>query len=87
APTAALPDRVQQILQPAADKLTQILQALPELARGDLVELRVAAQRLREAGLLSRSGVSTKLFGQFGDRFELVPDKQPNAVRLRRAGA
>jgi hypothetical protein len=49
------------------------------------VELRVAAERLREAKLLSRSGSSTRLFGQFPTLFELVPDKQPNHVRRRAA--
>ena len=60
-----------------------VLEALPALAAGETVELRVAAERLREAGLLSRSGSSTKLFGQFADLFELVPAKAPNHVRRR----
>lgn len=65
------------------DKVLEILASLPELARGDTVELRLASQRLRDAGLLSKSGSSTKLLGQFGDRFELLPPGQPNHVRLR----
>lgn len=74
APTAApaVPDTVRQILM-----------AMPELVRGDTVELRVAADRLREAGLLSKSGASTKVFGAYAERFELVPAKNPNKVRLR----
>jgi uncharacterized protein (TIGR00288 family) len=67
----------------APDTLRRILMAMPELVRGDTVELRVAADRLREAGLLSRNGASTKVFGAFGDRFELVPARNPNKVRLR----
>jgi hypothetical protein len=63
------------------DKAQAILRALPALARGETVELRVAAQALRDAGLLSRSGSSTKLFGQFTDLFELQPPKAPNHVR------
>ena len=47
---------------------------LPELARGGTLQLRVASARLRDAGLLSRSGSSTRLFGQYPDRFELLPD-------------
>jgi hypothetical protein len=66
------------------DKARAILEALPALAAGERLELRVAAERLREAGLLSRSGSSTKLFGQFPELFELTPPKQPNHVR--RAG-
>jgi NYN domain len=65
------------------DKAQAIFDALPALAAGETVELRVAAERLREAGLLSRSGSSTKLFGQFPELFELRPEKQPNHVQRR----
>jgi hypothetical protein len=64
-------------------KAQAIFDALPALAAGDKIELRVAAERLREASLLSRSGSSTKLFGQFPDLFELLPEKQPNHVQRR----
>ena len=66
-----------------ADKLQQILAAMPELERGETVELRVAAERLRAAGLMSRSGTSPKVFGAYPSRFELLPATQPNKVRLR----
>ena len=66
---------------PLPDKAQAILRALPGLARGETVELRVAAEALREAGLLSKSGSSTKLFGQFAALFELQPPKQPNHVK------
>jgi predicted nucleic acid-binding protein len=65
------------------DKAAAILKALPSLASGETVELRVAAERLREAGLLSRSGSSTKLFAPLAEWFELLPPKTPNHVRLR----
>lgn len=68
---------------PLPDKAQAILRALPALARGEAVELRVAAEALREAGLLSRSGSSTKLFGQFPELFELQPPRQPNRVKAR----
>lgn len=63
------------------EKARAILAALPALARGETVELRVAAERLRDAGLMSKSGSSTKLFGQFPALFELQPPKQPNHVK------
>jgi NYN domain len=63
------------------DKARAILGALPALRRGETVELRVAAEALRDAGLLSRSGSSTKLFGQFPELFGLHPPKQPNHVK------
>jgi uncharacterized protein (TIGR00288 family) len=68
---------------PISDKAQAIFDALPALAAGESVELRVAAERLREAQLLSRSGSSTKLFGQFPELFELRPEKQPNHVQRR----
>lgn len=61
----------------------QILAAMPELLRGSAVELRVAAERLRDAGLIGRGGTPTRLLRQHPDSFELVPAKQPNQVRLR----
>ncbi len=66
---------------PLPDKARALLQALPALARGESVELRVAAEGLRRVGLLSKSGSSTKLFGQFPALFELQPAKQPNHVK------
>ena len=68
---------------PVPEKVQQMLALLPELARGGTLELRVASVRLRDAGLLSRSGSSTRLFGQFPDRFELLPAGNPNHVRLQ----
>ena len=65
------------------EKVQQMLALLPELARGGTLELRVASVRLRDAGLLSRGGSSTRLFGQFPDRFELLPAGNPNHVRLQ----
>jgi uncharacterized LabA/DUF88 family protein len=80
APKKAAPPAVPA---PLPDAARAILEALPALAGGETVELRVAAERLREAGLLTRRGSSTKLFGQFAEVFELLPPKAPNHVRLR----
>ena len=70
---------------PLPDKVREILAAMPELLRGETLELRVAAERLRDAGLLSKSGSSTRFFAPFADRFELVPERNPNKVRARAA--
>ncbi|MCP5286338.1 MAG: NYN domain-containing protein [Burkholderiaceae bacterium] len=82
APQAATPVAATTAGTPP-DRLRQILMALPELVRGDTVELRVAAERLRAAGLLSKSGASTRVFKAHDDRFELLPASNPNRVRLR----
>jgi hypothetical protein len=80
APVAARP-AARKAAPALPEKAQAILQALPALARGETVELRVAAEALRDAGLLSKSGSSTKLFGQFAGLFELKPPKAPNHVR------
>ena len=67
---------------PLPDKAQAILRALPALSRGETVELRVAAEALREAGLLSKNGSSTKLFGLFPELFALQPPKAPNHVSV-----
>jgi uncharacterized protein (TIGR00288 family) len=76
---------VKKTVASVPEKAQAIFDALPALAAGESVELRVAAERLRDANLLSRSGSSTKLFGQFPELFELRPEKQPNHVQRRSA--
>jgi hypothetical protein len=71
-PPAQLPDEVQRLLD-----------ALPALRSGEPMELNVAAERLRAAGLLAKRGSSTKRFGALAAHFELAPAKQPNRVRWR----
>lgn len=68
-PAAALPEAVRKILD-----------ALPELAAGRALELRVAAERLRDAALLGKSVSSSRLFGRYPAHFMLTPAGQPNKV-------
>ena len=70
---------------PVPDDLAAWLAAIPELASGNKVELNVAAEALRKAGLLSRSGSSTKLFRKYPDELVLLPARQPNSVQYRRS--
>lgn len=67
----ALPDEVQRILE-----------AVPALREGSRLDLRVAAEPLRAAGLLSRSAPSTKLFRKHAALFALSPEKNPNKVQF-----
>lgn len=60
------------------------LAAVPGLASGASVELKVAAEALRKEKLLSRNASSTTLFKKHPDWFELAPARQPNSVRYRR---
>ena len=77
-------------IAPAAASLPEavrrIVDALPELAEGRALELRVAAERLREVALLGKSVSSSRLFGRYPAHFELTPAGQPNKVRLRADG-
>lgn len=73
--------------EPVPDKVMSLLQALPALARGDTMELNVVAARLRELKLLSRSGSTTKVFGEFPEWFDLQPSQQPSRVRALRTVA
>ena len=59
------------------------LDAVPGLASGESVELKVAAEALRKDKLLSRNASSTTLFKKHPDWFELIPARQPNSVRYR----
>jgi uncharacterized protein (TIGR00288 family) len=77
----AVPPAAAPAPAPLPEAAQAVLDALPELAAGRTLELRVAAERLREAGLLSKNGSSTKLFGRHPAVFELVPAGQPNKVR------
>ena len=70
---------------PMSDAARSILAALPELIRGEKVELRIAAERLRDAGLIGKSASSTKFFAKHSDLFALTPDGQPNKVQYRPA--
>jgi uncharacterized protein (TIGR00288 family) len=70
--------------EPVPDKVIALMQALPALARGESMELNVVAARLRELKLLSRSGSTTKVFGEFPAWFDLQPPQQPSRVRALR---
>ncbi len=64
------------------DAVAQILAVLPELQRGGSVELRVASERLRDAGLLGPKASPARLFARHKSRFVLTPLGNPNHVRL-----
>jgi hypothetical protein len=63
------------------ERAAAMLEAMPELARGEELDLRVAVERLRKLGLLSKSGSSTKLFSQFPQHFLLTPADTPQKVK------
>jgi uncharacterized protein (TIGR00288 family) len=67
---------------PSAVTLEAVLRALPELARGATLAFNDVGQRLRVAGLLSKSGSSTKLLRQFAGDVALEPADKPSRVRL-----
>jgi uncharacterized protein (TIGR00288 family) len=83
APKATAPAAAHRRAAPAwPEDVQAILDAVPSLRDGGLVELRVAAESLRKAKLLSKTGASTKVFKKHASHFELHPHKQPNQVRF-----
>jgi len=68
---------------PLPDEVERVLAAIPELRDGAPFELRHAAERLRNAGLLAKSAPSTKLFKKHPEFFALAPQRQPNKVQFQ----
>jgi uncharacterized protein (TIGR00288 family) len=67
---------------PLPDDVQRILQAVPALHSGAKLELGIAAERLRAAGLLAKNAASTKLFKKHSALFALTPEQQPNKVQF-----
>lgn len=84
APAAASAPAVKAAGPALPDEARRILDVLPELAAGATLPLRLAAERLRDAGLLGASASTTKLLRRFAEVFELLPPRQPNELRLAR---
>lgn len=88
APRAAKTPRARKVapkpapVPPLPDEVLRILDAVPALRDGKALELRVAAEPLRTAGLLSKSAPSTKLFRKHVQHFALSPERNPNQVRF-----
>lgn len=61
--------------------LAQVLEAAPALKSGQVQPLGDIVQQLHAAKLIGKNATSTRLFKKFPDKFELIPDKQPNQVR------
>ncbi len=88
---AARPVAPKQAAKPASKRAARapalpedvqvILGAVPQLAAGGWVELRMAAEPLRKAGLLGKTAASTKVFKKHAAHFALQPEKAPNQVR------
>jgi len=65
------------------DDLRSILAVLPELVRGQKMDLGIATERLREEELLGARVPATRLFRKYPDWFLLSPEQQPNKVEYR----
>lgn len=85
-PAAKPPAPRRAARAPAAPALPEdvqaILVAVPQLGGGGWVELRTAAEPLRQAGLLGKTAASTKVFKKHAAHFALQPEKAPNQVRF-----
>ena len=63
------------------EDVLRILDAVPEMRSGERMELNQAAEALRAARLLGRSGSSLKLFKKHPELFALTPDTRPSKVQ------
>jgi uncharacterized protein (TIGR00288 family) len=64
------------------EDVSRILEVVPELRRGERVELNQAAQLLRAGKLLGKSASSLKLFRKHPELFVLSPEKRPSKVQF-----
>lgn len=79
--------RAAKAAKPAAKAVLPLdvadtLDALPELRSGAWLALNLAAEPLRQAGLLGKNASSPKLFGKYPDQFELDSKTKPSKVRF-----
>ncbi|MGJ7488880.1 NYN domain-containing protein [Variovorax sp. ZT4R33] len=70
---------------PVSEAAEFILQAVPNLRKGNDVALNDAAQALRAAGLLGKHGSSLKLFDKLTEEFAVL--QQPDRIRWLGASA
>ena len=80
--TPKQPPNAASVEPRSSTTLDAVLHALPELARGATLNFNDVGQRLRAAGLLSKSGSSMKLLRQFAGDVILEPADRPSRVRL-----
>ena len=69
------------------EDVLRILDAVPEMRTGERMELNQAAEALRAAKLLGRSGSSLKLFKKHPELFALTPETRPSKVQYLRPRA
>ena len=69
--------------EPADADRAALLAALPELDRGEAMDLHVVGPRLRARQLLPKSVSAAKKLGRHPEVFELLPAGKPTQVRLR----
>lgn len=80
APAPAAPAPSAPARAPMPDDLRSILAVLPELVRGQTLDLGIATERLRSEELLGARAPAMRLFRKFPDSFVLTPEQQPNKV-------
>jgi hypothetical protein len=84
AKAAPVAKAVPQALPAAVDA---VLLACPELRGGTPVRLNGVAVKLRERGLLTKSGKTTSFFKKLETHFALLPADKPESVRFLGGGA
>jgi hypothetical protein len=72
--------------QPPSDPVWQLLHDIPGFAAGQTLELNDVVKRLRDAKMLGKTGSGPKFLHKHAPFVELIPQDQPNKLRLRPRG-
>lgn len=73
-------------IDPITQRVQAVLYANADLAAGKSVELNAIVKKLRDEKLMSKSTSARNFFKKHAPEVELVPEKQPNHLRLTRKG-
>lgn len=73
-------------MDPITQRVQAVLYANPDLAAGKAIELNAMVKKLRDEKLMSKSTSARNFFKKHAPEVELVPEKQPNHLRLARKG-
>ena len=83
---AAAPRKAVAKAAEPPDEVRQVLGTVPGFKTGAAVEMNEVVKRLRDAGLLSKSGSGPRFLAKNAPYVELTPAAQPNKVRLKAGG-
>ncbi len=82
----AVPAPAAAPIDPITQRVQAVLYASADLSAGKAVELNAIVKKLRDEKLMSKSTSARNFFKKHAPEVELVPEKQPNHLRLAHKG-